>query len=411
MTNTNLVNIESKPLFRSVTFNLIFLAGMFAMLGYSMYLITVSWYVINDLNSPTSVGIVLVAATIPRLTTMVFGGALADQYKKTTIMFVTHLVQAIVLFGLYLFLMTDTLTFIVLLIISALFGFLDAFFGPASSSLIPKIVHKSQLQRANSIYQGGNQVTFIIGPVIAGALMQSGSVSLSFLVASVFILISAFLVYPKLIKEAEVEQTQSKQSTWRNIKDGIKYVKHTHNLIIGIFIFITLELCVIGPIQIAIPILVKFFDGTPIQLSILEAGMGVGMIVGTILLSTFIFKRNRGALTIYGLLFIALVIILISQANSLLILTICTVLIGFGAVFIFVPFYTIAQESTHVDMMGRVMSIVYLASHGFAPVAFAIITPLVATGIHIQHILLIAGIVCLLSGILLYFNSRSYQRF
>ncbi|RJS63121.1 hypothetical protein [Priestia filamentosa] len=96
----------------------------------------------------------------------------------------------------------------------------------------------------------------------------------------------------------------------------------------------------------------------------LEAGMGVGMIVGTILLSLFIFKRNQGALTIYGLLFISLVIILMSQANSLLILSICTVLIGFGGVFIFVPFYTIAQESIHVDMMGRVMSIVYLASHG-----------------------------------------------
>ncbi|ASS69989.1 MULTISPECIES: MFS transporter [Bacillus] len=403
--------VYTKSLLKSRSFIFVFLAGMFAMLGYSMYLITVSWYVINELNSPSLVGLTLLAATIPRLTMMIFSGALSDKYKKTTIMFITHILQAAVLFCLYLLLVSGSLTFIILLLISALFGFLDAFFGPASSSLIPKIIHKSLLQKANAFYQGGNQVMFIIGPIIAGVVMESASISLSYLIAALFVLLSGILIYPKLINEPESENQKNDQGTWEDIKDGIRYVNKTNNLVIGILIFITLELCVIGPLEIGIPLLVKSFNGTPIQLSLLESGLGVGMVIGSAILSIWVFKRNRGAVTVYGLLLISVFMILFSLANSLLILILFSVLIGFSAMLIFIPFYTIAQESTRPNMMGRVMSIVFLASHGFNPVAFAIITPLAAIGIDIQAVMLAAGIVCLIAGIIIFFNSRSYQKF
>lgn len=40
----------------------------------------------------------------------------------------------------------------------------------------------------------------------------------------------------------------------------------------------------------------------------------------------------------------------------------------------------------------------FLASNGFNPVSFAIITPLIAMVIHIQAVMLVTGIVCLIAG-------------
>ncbi|WP_370543275.1 MFS transporter [Geomicrobium sp. JCM 19055] len=73
---------EEMPLMRNRTFVLMFIAGIFAVVGFSMFLTTVSWFAVTEMDSAMAVGLVLMAATIPRLVMMVFGGVVADKYKK-----------------------------------------------------------------------------------------------------------------------------------------------------------------------------------------------------------------------------------------------------------------------------------------------------------------------------------------
>ncbi|WP_238544743.1 MULTISPECIES: hypothetical protein [unclassified Geomicrobium] len=80
MENTN-------PLLRNRTFVLLLFAGFLTIASYSMFITTTTWYVVTDLGSVSQLGIILIAATVPRLIMMVFGGVLADTFKKTTIMF------------------------------------------------------------------------------------------------------------------------------------------------------------------------------------------------------------------------------------------------------------------------------------------------------------------------------------
>src|SRR6476660_5352100 len=101
-TNTN------QSLFKNRTYVLILMAGIFAVMGFSMFLTTTTWYVVTELNMPSMLGIVLIAATVPRLIMITYGGVLADQYKKTTIMFSTNLIQAILMFVIYLLIANDS---------------------------------------------------------------------------------------------------------------------------------------------------------------------------------------------------------------------------------------------------------------------------------------------------------------
>src|SRR5699024_8296060 len=136
-----MMNTENS-LFRNLTFKQLHSAGIFAVLGFSIFLTTTTRYAVTVMESAGGLGVILLAATIQRLIMMTFGGVLADKYKKTTIMFSTNLIQGVLLLLWFLLLINNQLNLACILILSGLFGALDAFFGPASSSLIPKIVKK-----------------------------------------------------------------------------------------------------------------------------------------------------------------------------------------------------------------------------------------------------------------------------
>ncbi|TSB45887.1 MFS transporter [Alkalicoccobacillus porphyridii] len=399
--------MEQISLFKNRTYMLLLTAGIFAVVGFSMFLTTTTWYVVRELESPEMLGVVLIAATVPRLLMITFGGVIADKYKKTTIMFSTNLIQSVLLLLLYLFVVTDNMTMIVLIILSAGFGMLDAFFGPASTSMVPKAVHKSQLQQANAYFQGVDQVSFIIGPILAGIIMETIGVSTSYLVATILVLVSAIFVFPPLIKEAEVKRAE-KQSPLADLLDGFKYVQSSNFLIIGILILITLNFFVFGVLHIAIPVLVDVHGGSPINLSYMEVSLGVGLATGTFVLG---YKKitKKGFTSLIGLFSALLFFIVFSLAPNLTVLTSLLFLVGFSMSFVFIPIFTAVQETTEMHLMGRVMSLIFLAMNGFDPIAYGLISSFVSSGFNIQHILLGSGIIGIVVAVILFVKGREFK--
>ncbi|GAF12373.1 LOW QUALITY PROTEIN: MFS general substrate transporter [Bacillus sp. JCM 19045] len=400
--------MEQTSLFRNRTFVLLLVAGVFAVVGFSMFLTTTTWYVVTILGSASSLGLVLIAATVPRLLMMAFGGVLADKYKKTTIMFSTNLIQSVLLFTIFYLVHTDDMTFASLLVLAGVFGMLDAFFGPASSSMIPKIVAKSQLQKANAYFQGVDQVSFIAGPILAGLIMESSTVSISYLVATILVFLSALVIFPPFIKEAPVEN-QVKQNPVKDFKEGFSYIRNSSFLLTGLLVLITLNFFVFGALHIAIPLLVDFHGGTPINLSYMEVSLGVGMVISTGILS-FVQIKRRGLTSLAGLFASLITLLLFSQAPSLWLLTAIVFLIGFSMSFVYIPFFTAAQENTDNRLMGRVMSIIFLAMNGFDPIAYGIVSALVAGGVSIQLILLGLSLAGLAIAILVLVKAKSYLK-
>lgn len=400
--------MNQQSLFRNRTFMLLLIAGILAVVGFSMFLTTTTWYVVTVLGSASSLGLVLIAATLPRLLMMVFGGILADKYKKTTIMFSTNLTQSVLLFTIFMLVHNETMTLGILVILAGVFGMLDAFYGPASSSMIPKIVEKFQLQRANAYFQGVDQVSFIVGPIVAGLLMETVSISASYLVATVLVFLSALVIFPPFIKEAPAEN-QIKQSPLKDLLEGFSYVRKSTYLLTGMIVLITLNFFVFGALQIAIPLLVDVHGGTPINLSYMEVSLGLGMVASTGVLSVVQIKR-RGLTSLLGLFAALAAMLVFSYAPNLIFLTGIAFLIGFSISFVFIPFFTAAQENTENRLMGRVMSIIFLAMNGFDPIAFGLVSLLVVVDVSIQLILLGFGIAGLLVAFAVLFKAKSYVR-
>ncbi|GAK04969.1 LOW QUALITY PROTEIN: MFS general substrate transporter [Geomicrobium sp. JCM 19037] len=400
MENTN-------PLLRNRTFVLLLFAGFLTIASYSMFITTTTWYVVTDLGSVSQLGIILIAATVPRLIMMVFGGVLADTFKKTTIMFSANVAKIILAVISYVVALDD-MTFLLLLVLTLLFGTIDAFFGPVKTSMIPKIVTKEQTQRANALFQGTDQVAFILGPLLAGVFMEFGNVSTSYSVATGLVLLSTVLVFPPFIKEAPAEK-RVQQTPLRDLKEGFHYVVRSNFLLVGIGVLISYNFFVMGAIIVAMPLVVDLYGGTPINLSYLEVSLGIGMVIGSAIVG-FVKIKNRGKLSVYGLLGAALVLIFFSQFTDLFWLTMIVFFIGLAMPIVTIPFFTSVQESTDPKLIGRVMSLVYLAMNGFDPIAYGVIPWLIEGGLSIQHVLLVFALIAMLVGVVVLLKGKSYQR-
>ncbi|MBM7837058.1 putative MFS family arabinose efflux permease [Alkalihalobacillus xiaoxiensis] len=398
-----------KPILKNRAFIFLFLASFLAIIGFSMFFMTTTWFVISELGSASSLGIILIAVSVPRVLMMAFGVVIADKYKKTTIMFSTSFIQGILLVAIFFLSQSNQLTFGYLLILGFIFGTLDAFSGPAGTSLIPKLVPKSQIKQANAMIQGLGQLGFIVGPIIAGSVMEFGGVTTGYFTAAIVVLLSAFFMFPPFLKEGPVDNTV-KQTPFKDLVEGFSYVKASKFLLTGILILITLNFFGFGAISIAIPILVETYGGTPINLSYIEAGLGIGMLISTAIIGIVKIKR-RGLVSLLGLIATLVVALAFSQIPNLTILTGLAFLIGFTMTFVAIPFFTSAQEDTDPRIMGRVMSIVFLAMNGFDPLAYASVTFLVARGFDIQMVILSFSAVGLVIALLTLWRGRTYRRY
>ncbi|MGO3048824.1 MFS transporter [Staphylococcus casei] len=398
----------SNKLIFNRTFMLMLLAGIFAMIGFSTILTTITWYAVKELKSSMALGYILVAATVPRLIMMTFSGMVADKFKKTTIMYYSNIAEALVLVILYFLMINDQLSLVPLMILAAFFGMLDAFFGPASTSLIPKVVEQFQLQRANSLFQGGTQISFIFGPIIAGIVMEHYSIATSFYLALIFVFLSAIFVFPPLIKETSAVE-HSNNTPVRDIIEGFRYVKSSRFLITGIIILITANFFGLGALSVGIPILVEASGGTPINLTYLQSSLGVGMLTGTALLSAITFKKGRGKITLFTLLLMLVLFLVFTQVNAVIWQVLLLFLIGLTYTIVYIPFITMAQEFSDEKVTGRVMSLIFLAMTGFDPISYVLISGLNTMNISIFSVLAISASVSLVVWVFILFNSKTYR--
>ncbi|MGW7804586.1 MFS transporter [Staphylococcus xylosus] len=398
----------SNKLIFNRTYMLMLAAGIFAMIGFSTILTTIIWYAVKELQSSMALGYILVSATVPRLLMMTFSGMVADKFKKTTIMYYSNIAEAAVLVILYFLIINNQLSLIPLMILAALFGMLDAFFGPACTSLIPKVVKQAQLQRANSLFQGGTQISFILGPIVAGMIMESFSIATSFYVALIFVFLSAIFVFPYFIKETEVPE-RSNETPIKDIIEGFRYVKSSRFLITGIIILVTANFFGLGALSVGIPILVEASGGTPINLTYLQSSLGVGMLSGTVLLSIVTLTKVRGKITLFTLLAMLLIFLAFTQVTGLIWQIALLFLIGFTYTIVYIPFITMAQEFSDEKVTGRVMSLIFLAMTGFDPISYVVISGLNTMDISIFNVLAISAIASIVVWLFILMNSKVYR--
>jgi MFS family permease len=145
-------------------------------------------------HGPTGVGLVLLAARVPPILTVLLGGAVGDRFDRRTIMLVSDVVRGACQAGTAVLLLTGHASLWTLALLQALSGAAGAFFGPAAAGLVRGLAPPHALSRANALLGIGRNTVGIGGVACAGVLVATTGPGWAFAAdAATFALSAAFL--------------------------------------------------------------------------------------------------------------------------------------------------------------------------------------------------------------------------
>lgn len=379
---------KSSSLFKQRSFLFIWAITICSSFSIAIFQFSQSWYVVKTLDKEASLGIVFIAANVPRILFMAIGGVLADRVSRTKILYVSNFLRTVLLVSLLIMLASGHLSLLSFIIFGLFFGALDAFVWPANGSLLPNIVDNSQLTRANSVIQTTQQSSLILGPMIGGLLVaSSGGYMLSFGVPAAMLLVSAILAYLLNVPATESSSTK-KPGMWQSINEGLDVVKQSAFLKALFLSTIFLNVFVTGPLMMGLPIFVKnILDGSALDFSFIEGSMAAGMLISSVIIGILNIKRRRGLMVTISLFTMNIFFFLFSLSSSLYACMLAIFFIGITFPATNIPLIAAVQSSVDKRLLGRLMGLLTMASMGLAPLSLAATSMLISYGFTIDKIM------------------------
>ncbi|WP_035532412.1 MFS transporter [Halobacillus kuroshimensis] len=378
---------EQPSIFRNRNFLLLWGAALLSSFGISFFLFTQSWYVVHELRLEASLGVLYVAASIPRLVFMIVSGTVADRFSRTKLMFLSDFTRGVLLTGLVCWFFFGDISLWTFVGFAFAFGILDAFFWAAEGAVLPSIISRDQLTRGNSVIQMTNQTSFILAPMVAGIFVSFGSYVLVFTVTALMLFTGSLLIFLMKVDE-EKRAGGEEEAFWASFKAGVRYVKNSRVLSLIIGMSILLNLFMVGPMTMGLPLFVKQrLNGTALDFSFLEAGLAVGMLLGSVVIGILNLKRRRGKTSLRALMAAGAAFFALSFTEGVWFSLVCLVVFGCSLSICNIPVISVLQSFIEEKMMGRVMGLVSLASMGLVPVSYGVTSLILAAGVPIHQIM------------------------
>jgi Transmembrane secretion effector len=109
--------------------------------------------------------------------------------------------------------------------ISFVFGVVDAFFLPARSSILPRLVADHQLEAGNAVLNVSGQVSIVVGPALAGLVVATAGTGWAFAADAACFAVGALFVLwlPRAKRVKESEATEAEGGIGGQIMAGFRY--------------------------------------------------------------------------------------------------------------------------------------------------------------------------------------------
>ncbi|MFI1931381.1 MFS transporter [Streptomyces sp. NPDC020330] len=271
------------------------IAGQFlSMITYGAYLAVLSWYAYQLTGSPGASGLVLGAAAVSEVTTLLLGGALADRWDRRSMMVVADAGRLVAVGALAVVTAAGHTDLMVLTVCASLVSLFDGLFYPALGGIVPATVPGELIGSANATLGFVRSVSAIAGPALGGAVYASaGMATVLALTAFAFLVAlgTALALRPLPRKGPRV-----RSRPLRDIGEGARYVLSVP-LLVSIPVAAVALLLSEGPTQTLLPRLVEeHFDGGAGTLSLLTTAYGAGAAAGALLYARLMPRRRRAVI-------------------------------------------------------------------------------------------------------------------
>lgn len=340
-------------LMRNRNYALLWASQGISLLGDRFHWIAISLWVYALTGSALSVSYAIIALMIGPAAVGLFAGVLVDRWNRKWTMILADIARGI-LVALIPWLMSHDirLVYVDLFLVSCA----TAFFRPAMLATLPQTVAKADLLPANSFFTAVDTGTEVVGPVLAGILVQSQGYSAAMYVDAASYFVSAVLV--ALLSVAQVPARNvgfRAPSILEDFKAGLRYIRGDR-LQFGLLILIFLGWWLSGFNSLQTPLAKGVLRLTDEQFGWFNGIWGSGFLIASLLLGWYGTRLPKGRLIAVSFLGWAVATGVAGVSVNAGMLYAAVFWAGFMNIVLFVSLSTTIMEVTPPEMLGRVIT-------------------------------------------------------
>jgi MFS transporter, DHA3 family, macrolide efflux protein len=367
----------------NTNFMLLMLGRIVSDIGTGVQAVVMPLYIIDVGGSAATVGLFTFLSLVPALLIYPFAGVFGDRLNRKSIMVGTDLSSGVVILALalcsYLGKMNITLLLSVQVIASLLYGFFD----PATKGMLPQLVEKEKLIKANSTVATLRTLTGLLSPVIGTVLYVKLGITALFLINGFSFLFSGgceiFIKY----KHVKRESAAGTSGFGEDLLNGLRFIIR-NKLIRKLCIFFLIIFTLIQPIfTVILPLFFRTkLNYTDTQYGYLQMVFILGALLGSILVGT-VFSKDKGisiplfigcsalmgSMLAFSFLLFPTSLSVLGKGTILyfILLSIVLCILSIACMLISVPVQTFIQKITPDEYMSRMFSIVGMLTKGGMP--------------------------------------------
>ncbi|APA67205.1 MULTISPECIES: MFS transporter [unclassified Janthinobacterium] len=376
-------------LMRNRNFRWLLGGGLVSMLGDQFSMLALPWLVLSLTGDSLSLGIAVALMGAPRAVLILLGGTVADRYSPRRVMLASKLVNAAILLLLAGLLWLGQASLALAYAAALALGIAAAFGIPAGSAILPQAVPPQALQTANSLQMGARQLSLLAGPLLAALVLgahdgaqQTGMAALAaaFAIDALTFLFSAWTLQQVTLRPAAM--SAAAQGVWRDMAAGLAMVWRDIPLRSCYAYWAVVAFFVMGPLQVALPVLASERLHGASALGLLMAAHGAGTLAGMLAssLGGAWLRRRFGAILLLADAAVAVLLMALGQIDGSWQGAALLAVTGMLGGYLQVAIFTWIQRRVAPAMLGRAMALFMAIFLGLAPLSAA------ATGALLRHL-------------------------
>lgn len=317
-------------------------------------------------KSPAFLGMMAFAQGVPTWIFMIYAGAIVDRISRRQILIVSQIFMMCLAILMAFLTWLDCLEPWHILILASLTGVANSFDAPARQSLASELVEKKDLTNALALNGALFNLGSTLGPALAGIIyVIAGPIVCFVLNALSFLAVLIALVKIKLPPKI---RRKTEESIVDQLKEGVVYA--TTHRIIGVLIFLagSMSLFGISVVTIFPAWAVHQLDGDARVAGYLQAGRGLGAVLGALGVAYFASIMVRGRWIAIGALSLPVALIGFSLSKNLVSALIFVALLGVSQIMLLNLSNSLIHSEVDDRLRGRVASIFGLTFFGLMPI-------------------------------------------
>jgi len=315
-----------------------------------------SLYQVYELSgSSFQLGLTGFFQALPHVVLGLFAGALADAFDRKKLLAATYGLHLAPTLALAFLTMSGTIQVWHVYVISLVSSVIEVFSWPARSAIVPRLVPVSYLMNAITLNSMVLQSSFLVGPAIAGIIIDYFSLPLAYF-SSAGLLVPAILAVVA-VKSSGTPEGERRRVSLRSMIEGVEFI-WMQRIILSLFL-LDFGVTLVGFYRPILPIFAAaVFKMGATGLGILYAAPAVGSLLGSISLLVAGDIRRKGAAAVVAGVFFAVSLALLGVSRWFWMAVVAIAILGFADSISVAIRRTVVQLLAPDTMRGRAASLI-----------------------------------------------------